>query len=82
MCRCKVKDSLKEEFANTFPNTFWCIDTSIDKNIFFARGSSYKLLPRDYSDDIFTENHKEADTKLICLRKQAINLKNFWTFKN
>ena len=47
-------------------------NTSIDRKIYFARGSTCKLLSRGYGDVTFTVNHKEADIKLICLVKPAI----------
>ena len=47
-------------------------NTSIDRKIYFARGSTCKLLSRGYADVTFTVNHEEADTKLICLVKHAI----------
>ena len=47
-------------------------NTSIDRKIYFARGSTCKLLSRGYADVTFTVNHEEADTKLIWLVKHAI----------
>ena len=47
-------------------------NTSIERKICFARGSTCKLLSRGYGDITFTLNHKETDTKLICLVKHAI----------
>ena len=47
-------------------------NTSIDRKIYFARGSTCKLLSRGYADVTFTVNHEDADTKLICLVKHAI----------
>ena len=44
----------------------------IDRKIYFARGSTCKLISRGYGDVTFTVNHKEADIKLICLVKPAI----------
>ena len=46
--------------------------TSIDRKIYFSRGSTCKLLSRGYADVTFTVNHEDADTKLICLVKHAI----------
>ena len=52
-------------------------NTSIDRKIYFARGSTCKLLSRGYADVTFTVNHNEADQKLICLVKHALeNEKN------
>ena len=46
---------------------------SIDRKIYFARGSTRILLSRGYGDVAFIVNHEEeADTKLICLVKHAI----------
>ena len=47
-------------------------NTSIDRKIYFARGSTCKLLSRGYADVTFSANHEGADTKLICLVKHAI----------
>ena len=47
-------------------------NSSIDRKIHFARGSTCKLLSRGYADVTFTVNHEDADTKLICLVKHAI----------
>ena len=47
-------------------------NTSIDRKIYFAKASTCKLLSRGYGDDMFTLNHKEADTKLISLVNNAI----------
>ena len=49
-------------------------NTNIDRKIYFARGSTCKLLLRGYGNVKFTINHKEADKKLICLVKCAIEL--------
>ena len=38
----------------------------------FARGSTWKLLSRSYGDVAFPVNYEEADTKLICLVKHAV----------
>ena len=46
-------------------------NTSIDRKIDFARGSTCKLLSRGYGDVTFTVNHEEANTKLICLVKHT-----------
>ena len=52
-------------------------NTSIDRKVYFVRGSTGKLLSRGYADITFTVNHEETDTKLICLVKHAIeNEKN------
>ena len=40
--------------------------------IYFARGSTRKLPSRGYGDVTFIVNYEEADTKLICLVKHAI----------
>ena len=47
-------------------------NTSTDRKIYFARGNTCKLLSRGYGDVTFTVNPEEADTKLICLIKHAI----------
>ena len=47
-------------------------NTSNDKKMYFARGSTCKLLLKGYGDDILTVNHEETDTKLICSVKHAI----------
>ena len=47
-------------------------NTNIDRKIYFARGSTCKLLSGGYADVTFTVNHEEANTKLICLVKHAI----------
>ena len=43
--------------------------TSNDRNIYFARVSSNKLLLRCYGDDRLTVNHEDTDRKLICVVK-------------
>ena len=47
-------------------------NTSIDRKMYFARGSTCKLLSRGHTDVTFTVNHEETDTKLICLVKHTI----------
>ena len=47
-------------------------NTSIVRKIYFARGSTCKLLSRGYADVTSTANHEGAGTKLICLVKHAI----------
>lgn len=47
-------------------------EASLINFFFFARGSICKLTSRGYGDDTFTVNHEEADDKLICLVKLAI----------
>ena len=47
-------------------------NTSMDRKIYFARGSTCQLFSRGYGNDTFTVNHEEADTKLIYLVKHAI----------
>ena len=62
----------KERLFEIIEETFLSHNnTSIDKEIHFARGSTCKLLSRGYAGVTFTVNHEEADTKLICLVKHA-----------
>ena len=47
-------------------------NTSIDRKSYYARGIICKLLSRGYGYDTFTVNCQEADMKLICVVKHAI----------
>ena len=67
--------TVTKTFRNNRRNIFLSHDnTSIDRKIYFARGSTCKLLSRGYGDVTFTGNYKEANAKLICLVKDTIEL--------
>ena len=62
--------TITKTFRNDLRNTFLSHDNaSIDRKIYFARGSTCKLLSRGYGNVTFPGNYKEANTKLICLVK-------------
>ena len=63
----------KERLFEIMKETLWSHNNaSIDRKVYFTRESTCKLLSRGYADVTFTVNHEEADTKLICLVKHAI----------
>ena len=51
------------------------ITGKINRKIYFARGSTRKLIAIGYCDGKFTVKHKGVDAKLICLVKHAIKHK-------